>query len=302
MNQSYTHMGSRNNLLGKEASAELEKEYSNEKQVTKETPRAFIVYSDDDNAVPPANGVNYYLALNKNKVPAVLHIYPSGGHGWGIREGFLYKNEMLDELTAWLRSFKAPRKDAVRVACIGNSITYGVRIKNRNRDSYPSVLGRMLGDGYWVKNFGVSARTLLNKGDHPYMKEKAYQDALAFNPNIVVIKLGTNDSKSFNWKYKEDFTKDLQTMVDAFKALPAQPKIYLCYPSKSYRTGDNINDDIISKEIIPMIKKVAKKNHLPVIDLHAAMDGMPELFPDKVHPNEEGAKVMAKAVYQALKE
>ena len=209
---------------------------------------------------------------------------------------------MLDELTAWLRSFKAPRKDAVRVACIGDSITYGVRIKNRNRDSYPSVLGRMLGDGYWVKNFGVSARTLLNKGDHPYMKEKAYQDALAFNPNIVVIKLGTNDSKSFNWKYKEDFTKDLQTMVDAFKALPAQPKIYLCYPSKSYRTGDNINDDIISKEIIPMIKKVAKKNHLPVIDLHAAMDGMPELFPDKVHPNEEGAKVMAKAVYQALKE
>lgn len=91
-------------------------------------------------------------------------------------------------------------------------------------------------------------------------------------------------------------------MVDAFNALPAQPKIYLCYPSKSYRTGDNINDDIISKEIIPMIKKVAKKNHLPVIDLHAAMDGMPELFPDKVHPNEEGAKVMAKAVYQALKE
>ena len=159
----------------------------------------------------------------------------------------------------------------------------------------------MLGEAYWVKNFGVSARTLLNKGDHPYMNEKAYQDALAFNPNIVVIKLGTNDSKSFNWKYKADFTKDLQTMVDAFKALPAQPKIYLCYPSKAYQTGDNINDDIISKQIIPMIKKVAKKNNLPVIDLHAAMDGMPQLFPDKIHPNEEGAKVMAKAVYQSLK-
>ena len=130
--------------------------------MSKFSPRAFLVLIVFVNAVPPANGVNYYLALNKNKVPAVLHIYPSGGHGWGIREGFLYKNEMLDELTAWLRSFKAPRKDAVRVACIGNSITYGARIKNRNRDSYPSVLGRMLGDGYWVKNFGVSARTLLN--------------------------------------------------------------------------------------------------------------------------------------------
>ena len=196
MDKSFTHMGSHDNLLGKDASADLEKEFSNEKQVTKETPRAFIVYSDDDKVVPPANGVNYYLALNKKGVPSVLHIYPTGGHGWGIREDFLYKSEMQNELTSWLRSFKAPRKDAVRVACIGNSITFGAGIKNRSRDSYPSVLARMLGDNYWVKNFGVSARTMLNKGDHPYMNEPAYKNALAFNPNIVVIKLGTNDSKS----------------------------------------------------------------------------------------------------------
>lgn len=300
MDKSFTHMGSHDNLLGKDASADLEKEFSNEKQVTKETPRAFIVYSDDDKVVPPANGVNYYLALNKKGVPSVLHIYPTGGHGWGIREDFLYKSEMQNELTSWLRSFKAPRKDAVRVACIGNSITFGAGIKNRSRDSYPSVLARMLGDSYWVKNFGVSARTMLNKGDHPYMNEPAYKNALAFNPNIVVIKLGTNDSKSFNWKYKADFMKDAQTMIDAFKGLPSQPKIYLCYPSKAYLTGDGINDDIISKEIIPMINKFAKKNNLFVIDLHTAMDGMPELFPDRIHPNEKGAQVMAKAVYQSI--
>ena len=300
MDKSFTHMGSHDNLLGKDASADLEKEFSNEKQVTKETPRAFIVYSDDDKVVPPANGVNYYLALNKKGVPSVLHIYPTGGHGWGIREDFLYKSEMQNELTSWLRSFKAPRKDAVRVACIGNSITFGAGIRNRSRDSYPSVLARMLGDSYWVKNFGVSARTMLNKGDHPYMNEPAYKNALAFNPNIVVIKLGTNDSKSFNWKYKADFMKDAQTMIDAFKGLPSQPKIYLCYPSKAYLTGDGINDDIISKEVIPMIKKLAKKNDLSVIDLHTAMDGMPELFPDRIHPNEKGAQVMAKAVYQSI--
>lgn len=300
MDKSFTHMGSHDNLLGKDASADLEKEFSNEKQVTKETPRAFIVYSDDDKVVPPANGVNYYLALNKKGVPSVLHIYPTGGHGWGIREDFLYKSEMQNELTSWLRSFKAPRKDAVRVACIGNSITFGAGIKNRSRDSYPSVLARMLGDNYWVKNFGVSARTMLNKGDHPYMNEPAYKNALAFNPNIVVIKLGTNDSKSFNWKYKADFMKDAQNMINAFKGLPSQPKIYLCYPSKAYLTGDGINDDIISKEIIPMIKKLAKKNDLSVIDLHTAKDGMPELFPDRIHPNEKGAQVMAKAVYQSI--
>lgn len=302
MDKSYTHLGSHDNLLGKDASAELETEFSNEKQVTKETPRAFIAYSDDDKTVPPANGVNYYLSLHKKRVPAVLHIYASGGHGWGIREKFVYKNEMLNDLSAWLRSFKAPRKDAIRVACVGNSITFGAGIKNRDRDSYPSVLGRLLGDKYWVKNFGVSARTLMNKGDRPYMKEAAYKQALAFNPNIVIIKLGTNDSKSFNWKYKAGFTNDLQTLIDAFKALPAQPKIYLCYPSKAYMAEESINDDIISKEIIPMIKKVAKKNNLPVIDLHTAMDGKPELFPDRIHPNEEGAKIMAKAVYEAIKE
>ena len=293
-------MGSRNNLLGENVSAELEELYSNEKQVTKDTPRAFIVYSDDDKTVPPANGVNYYLALNKAGVPATLHVYPSGGHGWGIRENFLYKNLMLDELSAWLRAFKAPRRDAVKVACIGNSITYGSGLKNPARDAYPIVLGRMLGDGYWVKNFGIGARTMLNKGEHPYMKEQIYKEALAFSPDIVIIKLGTNDSKPHNWIHKGEFMKDMQTMIDEFSGLATRPKIYLCYPSKSY---DNygISDKTIVGEIIPMIKKLAKKNKLSVIDLHTAMDEMPELFPDRVHPNEKGAKVMARTVYEAMK-
>ena len=73
------------------------------------------------------------------------------------------------------------------------------------------------------------------KGDHPYMKEQMFQDALKYNPDIVVIKLGTNDSKSFNWKYKADLPKDMQTMVSAFKAIPSKPKIYLCYPPKPTR-------------------------------------------------------------------
>lgn len=72
-------------------------------------------------------------------------------------------------------------------------------------------------------------------------------------------------------------------------------------PSKAYQANESINDDIISKEIIPMIKKVAKKNKLDVIDLHTAMDGIPQLFPDKIHPNEEGAKIMAKTVYESIR-
>lgn len=109
MDNAYTHIGSRATLLGADASEELKKQYSNEKRVTQDTPRAFIALSDDDEAVLPGNSVNYYLALNKNHVPASLHIYPSGGHGWGIREDFLYKNQLLDELSAWLQTWQAPK-------------------------------------------------------------------------------------------------------------------------------------------------------------------------------------------------
>lgn len=105
MDSTYAHMGSFKNLLGKQPSDEIVNLYSNEKQVKPETPRAFIALSDDDKVVLPANGVNYYLALNKNQVPASLHIYPSGGHGWGIKETFKYHTAFLMELKQWLESF-----------------------------------------------------------------------------------------------------------------------------------------------------------------------------------------------------
>lgn len=301
MDKAYTHMGSHDNLLGEDANAELEYLYSSEKLVTDETPRAFIVHCNDDNLVSPVNSINYYAALHRRHVPASLHIYPTGGHGWGIRESFPHKEEMMHELSTWLGSFSVPAKDAIRVACIGNSITYGDRIDNRRHDSYPAVLGRLLGTGYNVKNFGICGCTLMNKGDHPYMETLAWKAALTFNPDIVIIKLGTNDSKSFNWQHKTDFKKDLQAMLDTLEALPSHPQIYLCYPSKAYLTGSRINDSIIANGIIPLIRQVARKNNLPVIDIYTAMDGKPELFPDNVHPNEKGAAIIARTIYNALK-
>ena len=105
MDKSYTHMGSHDNLLGENASPELEVEFSNEKQVTPDTPRASIAFSDDDNVVSPLNGTSYYNSLHKAGVPAVLHIYPSGGHGWGCLDMFRYHKEMVADLTSWLSSF-----------------------------------------------------------------------------------------------------------------------------------------------------------------------------------------------------
>ena len=100
-----THKGSRTNFLGEDPKKKDEREYSNDLQVTRVTPRAWIALSDDDHSVLPANGVNYYVELYRHDVPASLHVYPSGGHGWGFRSAFRYHIEMVLELKAWLKSF-----------------------------------------------------------------------------------------------------------------------------------------------------------------------------------------------------
>lgn len=100
-----THKGSHDNFLGKDPKKKDERAYSNDLQVTRVTPRAWIALSDDDHSVLPANGVNYYLELYRHDVAATLHVYPSGGHGWGCRTNFKYHLEMLLELKAWLHSF-----------------------------------------------------------------------------------------------------------------------------------------------------------------------------------------------------
>lgn len=103
MKEGVTHAGSRVNLIGEKPSAELEKKYSLEQQVNAQTPQAFIMLSSDDGAVPPANSLDYYEALLKNHVPATLHAYPIGGHGWGFRDNFTYKRQWTGELEKWLR-------------------------------------------------------------------------------------------------------------------------------------------------------------------------------------------------------
>lgn len=109
MDPAFTHKGSHDNFLGKDRSKKemkkLEHEYSSDIQVNRTTPRAFLALSDDDRAVPAANGFNYYSECYRHDVPASIHIYPTGGHGWGYRESFAYHYQMVFELKAWLESF-----------------------------------------------------------------------------------------------------------------------------------------------------------------------------------------------------
>ncbi|MFW6162207.1 MAG: family 16 glycoside hydrolase [Planctomycetota bacterium] len=189
----------------------------------------------------------------------------------------------------------------VRVACVGDSITFGAGIQNRKKNSYPAQLGRRLGEGYEARNFGVNGATLLKKGDKPYWQQKAFRQATQWQPDIVLIKLGTNDSKPQNWRHKGEFADDLRAMVEHFAALPSKPTVWLCLPVPVYATRWGINEQTVKGEIIPIIEKVAEEKGLPTIDLYAALSGHPDLFPDKIHPNAQGAALMATTIAGALR-
>jgi lysophospholipase L1-like esterase len=190
--------------------------------------------------------------------------------------------------------YKAP----VKVACIGDSITEGVGAARGK--SYPSQLQEMLGDKWVVGNFGVSGRTLLKKGDFPYWNEAKYQNALKSEPDVVIIMLGTNDTKPQNWKFESEFVADYTELVKSFQALPSKPQVYVCRPCPVPEPGNfGINEKNL-KEWIKRIDKLAKDLDLGVIDMHEALEDKPELLPDRVHPNSEGAGEMAAAAYEAL--
>ena len=298
------HHGSVDNFLGKEKDNQaVVDSFSTDKAVRKHAvPPTVLFLCNDDNVVPIlSNGVAYYSAMHKAGNNVTMYAYPSGGHGFGFRP-FRWHDQMLKELDGWLSTLPTPQMGAKKVACIGNSITDGSGLFMRDLNAYPAQLQKILGNGFVVKNFGVGARTMLNKGDHPYMKEAAWRDALGFMPDIAVIKLGTNDSKSFNWIYKADFAKDMQQMIDSLKALPSHPRIILCTPIVGPTEESTIREQVIDNEVCPIVKKVAKKNHLELLDLHTLFDESGEgvMQKDKIHPTIKGAGQMAKLIAEQI--
>jgi lysophospholipase L1-like esterase len=152
------------------------------------------------------------------------------------------------------------------------------------------------------------------------MNEMAWRDALAFKPDIVIIKLGTNDSKPENWKYGSEFKQDLQQMITTLRPdlaqpvkkkgkkkgaaeQPAGPKIYLCTPIPAFKSTWNISDEVIVNNIIPIQQEVAQQYGLQVIDLHTlfANDG-DKMLDDGIHPNINGAKKMTQIIADAIKQ
>jgi acyl-CoA thioesterase-1 len=188
---------------------------------------------------------------------------------------------------------------AIRVACVGDSVTYGARISNRATNCYPAQLGVLLGPNYSVQNFGVNGATLLKHGDIPYWKTRAFKVAQTFRPDVAIINLGANDAAPYNWIYKHEFMRDYTELIRSFQSNGCS-RIWICYPAPTYPGPYDFTDPIVVKEIIPMINRIAQQTGAKVIDLYRPLSGRAELFPDTVHPNAEGARLMAAAVFAAI--
>ncbi|WP_316821361.1 GDSL-type esterase/lipase family protein [Pedobacter gandavensis] len=176
-----------------------------------------------------------------------------------------------------------------RIVCVGNSITYGSGLKDRSRESYPAQLQALLGAQYEVLNYGLSGATMLKNGNKPYWRSQEYQQVLKSNPDLVFIKLGTNDSKQINRAEMGSFVADYKDMVHRFQELPTKPKVVLLLPLKAFSdTKFGISGTYLKDSLLAMVQKVAYDEQLELIDLYALFGDKEDLLADKIHPNAIG--------------
>lgn len=199
--------------------------------------------------------------------------------------------------------YRAYKDNVTRVACIGNSITDN----GHGAGAYPILFNMLMGREYHMLNAGHSGRTLLRKGDSPYHLSNWFKEVFKFKPNVITIKLGTNDSKPQNWDaHKGEFAGDLRWLIDTLHTISPKPRILLCTPIPAWKNAAGqdpfgIRGPVIKDEIIPIIRQVAQEKGLQVLDLHTPYLPYQALTPDGVHPNGAGLDTLAHILYRAFR-
>ena len=204
-------------------------------------------------------------------------------------------------LPAKLRNTQPQRP--IRVACVGNSVTYGYGLRDREHTAYPVRLQQMLGSGFDVQNFGHSGATLLYKGHRPYVQLPEFRQALQFKADWVVIHLGLNDTDPRNWPdWKEEFIPNYCALIDSFRAVNPQARILICLMTPIFDRHPRFQSGTRDwhAQIQQAIRRVANRTKTQLIDLYTPLHSRPDLFPDALHPNPEGALILARTVYGAL--
>jgi len=182
--------------------------------------------------------------------------------------------------------------EKVCVACIGDSITQGY--------GYPNKLQALLGANYTVENFGSSSSTVLLSTDKPYIYGVEFARAKEFQPDIAVVMLGTNDARTDYFKSVDNFVSDYLILIDELQALKSNPEIFLVKPPPLFNNCFSLENVNLLEGIIPRIEQIADEKGLPIIDVYSALENHPEYFQDGVHPNSEGATIIANELYKAI--
>lgn len=205
-----------------------------------------------------------------------------------------------------------PEKEQIKVACIGDSITYGHGISGWKENNYPAVLQKLLGEKYHVANFGSSGACVNPEGDQPYVNREVYQAALEYDADIIIFMMGTNDSKPENWTDTERFMKDYKELLGSFLEGKSEKKVYLGLCAEAFYTEDADKTTGIAgydiqpakvDEIAEAIDKYAvlSEYNMKVIDIHSLTEKHPEWFEtDGIHPNNDGAKAIAEAIAEVI--
>ena len=199
--------------------------------------------------------------------------------------------------------FIAEAAQIIKVACVGDSITYGYGLTSEM--SYPFKLGTYLGSNYEVMNFGEGSATMLTSGRKPYIGLDIYQQSLQYDCDIVVIMLGTNDGKEFNWEGGEPkinkFKSDLSDLIDTYRALPTHPTVYVMTSPTVFENGSYAIVPARVAEISVLQKEVAAEKDCPIIDMHTLTADQKDKFRDDyVHPEESGYDFIAQKVAEHI--
>lgn len=189
------------------------------------------------------------------------------------------------------------------VVCIGDSITYGQGVMNsRDVDSYPAQLAELLGDNYQVINYGLPNRTLQSTGNMPYPQESFYEESLTQDADIVIIMLGSNDSKPDFWnasQYEEEYT----ALIAQYQSMASNPAVFIMIPPAIFLeepdSGD-CSDEIVREELIPILKRISEETGAALIDLYSLTENHPEWYADGLHPTKEGNEAIAQEIYKAI--
>ncbi len=200
----------------------------------------------------------------------------------------------LSLIVVFSQNFASTSSDSklARVACLGDSIT--------ELTGYPEDLQKLAGNTSVVCNFGYSGSTVVFDSSEPYFFEHEFKNAKAFGPTTVIIMLGTNDAHPDAYSSINNFVSNYEIMIRSIQSISSKPKIFLVEPPPIFNSSLGINIDNYVQGVIPRIQEVANQTGLPLIDVYTPLLNHPEYFSDGLHPNSEGAKVIANIIYEAI--